>query len=183
MFIFVFFQDGIVSSTKAEMGQLREENQKLKHKLSRVLNDCKSLRMHFSDFFRQEVPKITKSPTHDQEGTDGTECISLTLGTVSSNKPKIDGPKKVNCFSTSKEDDGDNDQELKLGLGCKFNPTPSRVELNDVKKDNMTQTLEPRGHCLKTERSEDNDLLDHIPLKKARVSVKVVCDTQTVIIF
>ncbi|KAI3729140.1 hypothetical protein L6452_17790 [Arctium lappa] len=170
-------KDGLVSSAKADMGQVRQENQKLKHTLTRVLKDYKSLQMHFNDFFQQEVPKSSERLDPDQEG-DGTELISLRLGTLSSYKPKRDGPKKVNCFSKSKED-GDDDQELKLGLGCEFDLTPTRVGINDLKKDETTQIMEPPVDSLKTQRIEDNDLLDQIPLKKARVSVKVICDTQT----
>nr|GEV14570.1 probable WRKY transcription factor 72 [Tanacetum cinerariifolium] len=173
-----YTQDDLVSSAKAEMSQVRQENQTLKHTLSRVLKDYKSLQMHFKDYFQQEVPKSSESLAHDQE-TDGTEFISLSLGTLSSCKPKShDVPKKVNCFSKTKDDSG-GDQELKLGLGCKFDLTPKKVGINDVKKDEIAQSLEPLMHNPKTERSEDNDLLDQIPLKKARVSVKVICDTQT----
>lgn len=162
------------------MGQVREENQKLKQKLSRVLNDYKSLQMHYNDFFQQDIPKSSECLAPDLG--DGAELVSLSLGTLSSYEPKMDSQKKVNCFSKRKEDSHD-DQELKLGLGCEFDLTPSRVDFNNVKKDERPQTLEPPVHSLKTERREDNDLLDQIPLKKARVSVKVVCDTQTVIIF
>ncbi|KAM0002995.1 putative transcription factor WRKY family [Helianthus debilis subsp. tardiflorus] len=169
------------SSAKGEMGQVREENQKLKHKLSVVLNDYKSLQLHFNDYFQQEeVTKCSEKLAHDQEAGDGNELVSLSLGTVSSCKHKSDGTKKVNCFSKSKQDSDEDDQELKLGLGCEFDPTPTRVNLNNVKNDERTQTVKPPVHGLKTERSDDNELLDQLPLKKARVSVKVVCDTQTV---
>ncbi|PWA70947.1 DNA-binding WRKY [Artemisia annua] len=171
-------QDDLVSSAKAEMSQVRQENQTLKHKLSRVLKDYKSLQMHFNDFFQQEVPKSSESLAPDQE-TNGAELISLSLGTLSSCKTKSDdGPIKVNCFSKMK-DRSHGDQELKLGLGCKFDLSPNRVGINNLRKDEIAQTLEPAVHNLKSERNEDNDLLDQIPLKKARVSVKVICDTQT----
>ncbi|KAL7611280.1 hypothetical protein Lser_V15G11528 [Lactuca serriola] len=159
----------IVSKTSAqdvEMGQVRQENQKLKHTLSMVLKDYNSLQTHYNDFFQQEIPKNTKNLVTNQEGDHGNELISLSLGTLSSYKQK-DSQQKVNCFSKTK--DGGDEQELKLGLGCEF----------DMKKDEKTQNLEPPVHNLKSERREDNDLLDQIPLKKARVSVKVVCDTQT----
>lgn len=149
------------------MGQVRQENQKLKHTLSMVLKDYNSLQTHYNDFFQQEIPKNTKNLVTNQEGDHGNELISLSLGTLSSYKQK-DSQQKVNCFSKTK--DGGDEQELKLGLGCEF----------DMKKDEKTQNLEPPVHNLKSERREDNDLLDQIPLKKARVSVKVVCDTQTV---
>ncbi|KVH96144.1 DNA-binding WRKY [Cynara cardunculus var. scolymus] len=171
-------QDGLISSAKADMGQVRQENQKLKHTLTRVLKDYKLSQMHFNDFFQQEVPKSSECLAPDHQEGDGTELISLSLGTLSSHKPKRDGPKKVNCFSKSKED-SDDDQELKLGLGCEFDLTPTRVVINDLKKDETTQIMEPPVNSLKTQRIEDNDLLDQIPLKKARVSVKVICDTQT----
>ncbi|KAJ0428669.1 putative transcription factor WRKY family [Helianthus annuus] len=165
------------SSAKGEMGQVREENQKLKHKLSVVLNDYKSLQMHFNDYFQQEeVTKSSEKQAHDQEAGDGNELVSLSLGTVSSCKHKSDGPKKVNCFSKSKQDSDEDDQELKLGLGCEFDSTPTRVDLNNVKNDERTHTVEPPVHGLKTERSDDNELLDQLPLKKARVSVKVMND-------
>ncbi|KAI3812059.1 hypothetical protein L1987_16762 [Smallanthus sonchifolius] len=175
-------QTVLVSSAKAEMGQVREENQKLKHKLSMVLKDYKSLQMHFNDFFQQqEDTKSSEKLAPDQEG-DADELISLSLGTVSSYKHKSDGPKKVNCFSKSKQDsddDDDDDQELKLGLGCEFDPTPTKADFDNLKKDEKIPTLERPVQILKTKRSDDNELLDQIPLKKARVSVKVVCDTQT----
>ncbi|KAI3502466.1 hypothetical protein L1887_30546 [Cichorium endivia] len=159
----------LVSKTSpqdAEMGQVRQENQNLKHKLSTVLKDYETLQMHYNDFFLQENPKSSESLVSDKEG-DGNELISLSLGTLSSYKQK-NNPKKANYFNKSKEG-GDDEQELKLGLGCEF----------DMKKDERIQTLEPPVHSLKNERREDIDPLDQIPLKKARVSVKVVCDTQT----
>ncbi|XP_071695382.1 WRKY transcription factor 72A-like [Rutidosis leptorrhynchoides] len=157
-----FSKDG---STKTEMGQDKD-------------SVFKSLQIDFNDFFQQEVPKSSDSRSnHDQEGDHGSEHISLTLGTVSSYEAKIDGLKKLDCFSKSKGDNNDYYQDLKLGLGCKYDSIPIRVDLSDAKKDNMT--LERQVHCLKTERSQDIDLFDQIPLKKARVSVKVVCDTQT----
>ncbi|KAK1437761.1 hypothetical protein QVD17_03559 [Tagetes erecta] len=175
-------QDVLVSSAKAEMGQVREENKKLKHELSTVLKDYKSLQLHFNDFFQQEeVEKSAQKLDHDQEDDGGNELISLSLGTFSSYKHKNDGPKKEDCFRKNKQatDDENDDQELKLGLGCEFDPTPTRVDSNNVKKDEKTQTMELPVHGLKTDRSDDNELLDQIPLKKARVSVKVVCDAQT----
>ncbi|KAI3714261.1 hypothetical protein L1987_72858 [Smallanthus sonchifolius] len=172
-------QTVLVSSAKAEMGQVREENQKLKHKLSMVLKDYKSLQMHFNDFFQQqEDTKSSEKLAPVQEG-DADDLISLRLGTVSSYKHKSDGPKKVNCFRKIKQDSDDDDQELKLGLGCEFDPTPTPADFDNAKKDERAQTLERLVQGLKTERSDDNELLDQIPLKKARVSVKVVCDTQT----
>ncbi|KAI7738056.1 hypothetical protein M8C21_015214, partial [Ambrosia artemisiifolia] len=170
------------SSTKDEMSQVREENQKLNHKLSMVLKDYKSLQVHFKDFFQQqEVIKSSEKLTPDQElAGDGNELISLSLGTLSSYKHKSDGPKKMNSFNKRKQDTDDDDQELKLGLGCEFEPTTTVVDdSNKVKKDERKQTVEPMVHGLKTERSDDNELLDQLPLKKARVSVKVVCNTQT----
>lgn len=168
------------------MGQVKEENQKLKHTLSTVLEDYKSLQLHYKDFFQQkEVTKSAEKLDHDQED-DGNELISLSLGTLSRYKYKNDSPKKVDCFRNSKQatDDENDDQDLKLGLGCEFDPTPAKVDFINDKKDEKTQTLELPVHGLKTDRSTDDDeLLDQIPLKKARVSVKVVCDAQTVIIF
>ncbi|KAJ9549240.1 LOW QUALITY PROTEIN: hypothetical protein OSB04_021783 [Centaurea solstitialis] len=152
-------KDGRVSSAKADMGQVREENKKLKHTLTRVLKDYESLQMHFNDFFQQEVPKVS-------------ETWLLIMR-------KRDGPKKVNCLiSKSKEDDGDDDQELKLGLALRIRPN-SKIGIKDLKKDETTKAMEPPVNSLKTQRIEENDLLDQIPLKKARVSVKVICDTQT----
>ncbi|XP_076907642.1 WRKY transcription factor 72A-like [Bidens hawaiensis] len=167
-------QTVLVSSAKDEMGQVREENQKLKHKLSRVLKDYKSLQMQFNDFFQPEVTKSLEKLSPDLED-DGNELVSLSLSTY---KHKSISPKKVNCFSKSKLDIDDDDQELKLGLSCEFDRTPTRVDINNT-KDERTQTLELPVHDLKTDRSDDNELLDQLPLKKARVSVKVVCDTQT----
>ncbi|KAL4569561.1 hypothetical protein LXL04_025201 [Taraxacum kok-saghyz] len=154
------------SPQDAEIGEVREENQKLKHTLSTVLKDYKSLQMHYNDFFQQEFPKSSENLVTDHQEGDGNELICLSLGTLSSNKEK-DSPKKVNCFGKSKG--GDDEQELKLGLGCQF----------DMNKDENSKNLELPVPSLKSERREDDDLLDQIPLKKARVSVKVVCDTQT----
>nr|XP_043607828.1 WRKY transcription factor 72A-like [Erigeron canadensis] len=176
-------QDGRVSLVKSEMGQVKEENEKLKHKLSRVLQDYKSLQMHFNDFFQQDVPKSPeKMDSDNHEGDGNNELISLSLGTLSSCTllKRDDSKKVVNNFSKDKEEGGADGQELKLGLGCEYDhPTPARVDFIDMKKDERSHSLGTLPlPSLKTERSEDN-LLDQIPLKKARVSVKVICDTQT----
>ncbi|CAI9112254.1 OLC1v1012674C1 [Oldenlandia corymbosa var. corymbosa] len=197
-------QDELLKSTKAEMGEVIEENQRLKMDLDRVTKLYRALQMQFHEMVQQEPNKSSSTvtnttTTHPGESSDQEpELISLSLGRTSSNDGIM---KKENNHGKEKmdiDDDDDDDKEgLALGLDCKFelpknnnhnkhtpqsenSPNPSLETSSDEAREEAGETWPPKKN-LKTARSgEDNEVSQaQNPTKRARVSVRVRCDTPT----
>ncbi|KAL2492912.1 putative WRKY transcription factor 72 [Abeliophyllum distichum] len=108
---------------KAEMGEVIEENQRLRMRLDRILKDYRNLQMQYQDVVQQEAAKKPTSPVQDTE-EESAELISLSLG-MSSSDPFI---KKDGSCKISRKEKLDEKLEkqgsLDLGLDCKFEVPP-----------------------------------------------------------
>ncbi|KAK3022901.1 hypothetical protein RJ639_046445 [Escallonia herrerae] len=165
-------QDGQLKSTKAEMSAVREENEKLKLVLSKITKDYQLLQMHLEESVQQELPE--KSARHEEE--EEPEFVFLSLGRCGSSELK-----KVDRNSKVRQEDGKVGQGLALGLDCRFDPSPSsspRNSFNESKDKEPTETW-PHKKSLMCARSEDDDVSQQNPMKKARVSVRAICNAPT----
>ncbi|KAK4481617.1 hypothetical protein RD792_012521 [Penstemon davidsonii] len=101
---------------------------------------------------------------------DESNLVSLTLGRFSGDSCKREDKK----LQENVELDG-----LELGLDSKFhlNDSSQASKINPIpEKYSFDHEKSPTP---KTERSEDDEVLEQNPLKKPRVSVRAICDTQT----
>ncbi|KAL8457383.1 hypothetical protein ACS0TY_035298 [Phlomoides rotata] len=169
--------DEQLGSTKEEMNEIMEENQRLKMYLDRILKDYRTLQMQYRDVIQQEAKKSPREePDHDQ-------TTNLSLGMSSSNRVK-ESPKNhdINMVEGG---------ELALGLDCRFDLTkksPARLSPNASLENSVEETKEeeeggetwPPKTGLKNGRDGgDQDEAQQNPAKRARVSVRVRCDTPT----
>ncbi|PHT47852.1 hypothetical protein CQW23_12060 [Capsicum baccatum] len=171
-------EDDQLESAKADMEEVMEENQRLKKHLDRVMKDYQNLQMQFHEISQRGVEK-SNNVKHDE-----AELVSLTLGRTSSDT-KIELSKILNKKENVEEEDN-----LTLGLDCKFQssanaPTkspPSNLSpensLGEVKDEKGTETW-PAHKGLKTIRDEEDDVVQQNPIKRAKVSVRIRCDTPT----
>lgn len=158
------------------MGEVKEENERLKMMLERVEKDYHSLQLRFFDIHHEDVSKkglADSSTCHDHETE---ELVSLCLG----RSPMV--PKKEARIGNSnklKEDVGPN---LTLGLDSKhllsmevvsdLSPTNSSEEPKEVEAEGTNQSAKVIN--------VNDDVSDQMPAKRARVSVRARCDTPTV---
>ncbi|KAI3931367.1 hypothetical protein MKX01_040284 [Papaver californicum] len=199
------FQDDQLVSAKAEMSQVKQENERLKTTLSKVVKDYQSLQMHFFDIVQQEQTKQKSTDTtaivvlpasaHHKETDEEPALISLSLGRSNSAELKKFKDEKTSSSSTSKDGAGNHEDDLNkglaLGLGCKFevsnNAAPTELVTNQSSENSFEELKEgevvgeqwPPSKILKTVRSGDDELSHQNQVKKARVSVRARCDTPT----
>lgn len=195
--------DDELELAKAEMGEVREENKRLKVLLSQIVKDYQELQMHFLDVIQKEETNkksMDTSSTADHQGTvsaEADELVSLSLGRTSSSTSTHDHQLRKDHHEmmkkTSRDDDYGvmNEAGLALELGCRsFEPAAadhetmkvnSSSEINssaaDPKEDEVTK-IWPPGKMLKTRDDDVSQQQTH--LKKARVSVRARCDAPTV---
>lgn len=177
------------------MGEVREENQRLKMYLDRIMKEYETLQMQFQGIVQQEAKKSTTTTDHasnnDHRQQDESELVSLSLGSVSRNLKKDIEKNKI--FKGVKEptDDQQVKEGLSLGLDCKFEASkssategrllsnPSPASSSEEPKEEAGETWPP-SKSLKTTRSADDEVSLQNPVKKARVSVRARCDAPTV---
>ncbi|RDY11367.1 putative WRKY transcription factor 72, partial [Mucuna pruriens] len=172
-----------LENAKAEMGEVIEENQRLKMCLNRILNDYRTLQMQFHNIVEEETKDSSdKANNEDKEIIEESELVSLSLGRLprSSEKAKVSKPLK-------EEEDKEG---LALGLECKFetsksgsttehmaNPSPDNsVEV--PKEEAAGESSPSKGHKTVRDAAED-EVSQQNPAKKARVCVRARCDTPT----
>lgn len=188
-----------LESARMEMGQAREENQRLKLYLDQIMRDYKALHMQFLDIVKQGSDKtsVEKGKNNNQEIDREPELVLLSLGRARNSKKEpetIDKPSSSSQRKLSIDDKkllGEEDQRLKLGLEClasKSNtvestlPDSSPTSSSEEPKDEGPGESWPPGKAMKTTRGGDDEVSqqNNNPVKKARVSVRVRCDTPTV---
>ncbi|KAK3026629.1 hypothetical protein RJ639_040656 [Escallonia herrerae] len=165
-------KDDQLKSAKAKMSAVREENEKLKLVLSKITKDYQLLQMHFKKSVQQELPM--KSARHKEE--EEPELVYLSLGRCGSSELK-----KADSNSKVRKEDGKVGQGLALGLDCRFDPSPNSSPPNNFNESMDEEPTETRPHkkSLMTARSEDDDVSQQNPMKKARVSVRAICNAPT----
>lgn len=181
-------QNDQLETTKAEMGEVREENERLKTILARIMKDYQSLQMHLFDVVQQDrnkKPPVENSDAHQEN--EESELVSLSLGSSSRDHRKGE---KTAITPETKEDErmkGD----LSLGLNSRFDNCGAPSAEGPSNSSGETGLEEPReedgagepwhiNKSLKMSRPGDEDLSHRVPVKNARVSVRARCDTPTV---
>lgn len=189
-------QEDKIASTRAEMGEVRKENERLKTLLSRMVEDHRSLQKQFDVLHQQGRGKnpAVGSPEHTSPA-DGPGFISLRLGTSA-------GTSRQNMGEEIKGNTNNPDGKgISLGPSSARGAVGARTDGSETKVGPDVVTLSPGGSseedattettttsapskAAKIPRStggvEAEEEVAQQPLaKKARVSVRARCDTPT----
>ncbi|ERN03816.1 probable WRKY transcription factor 72 [Amborella trichopoda] len=190
-------QEDQIISAKAEMGEVREENERLKTILAQIAKDYQSLQMHFFDIVHQEQIMIKPESEVSNHKTEEPELVSLSLGTTNSSTIHKKEEKTSN-FEKGKEEEEDRqvDEGLSLGLDCRFNQphrnpieisakveipereSPENISEESKEEEINTEAWHPNT-LLKTSRGPEDEISQQAHVKKARVSVRARCDAPT----
>ncbi|KAF7093533.1 hypothetical protein CFC21_095940 [Triticum aestivum] len=189
-------QEDKIASTRAEMGEVRKENERLKTMLSRMVEDHRSLQKQFDVLHQQGRGKnlAMGSPEHTSsaDGVKDPRFVSLRLGTSA---------------STSRQDMG---EEIRTGtnnadgkcisLGLSSGKAIGAAGQSEMKVQPDVLTLSPGGSSEDDAATETTTTSSKVPknprstgggaeaeeevaqqplAKKARVSVRARCDTPT----
>lgn len=177
-------EDEELESAKAEMGEVKEENERLKKMLDKIENDYRSLQMHFFDILQQDpFPKPADTPEIIEFEQPQT---SLCLG-----KSPVES--RISNEITNRSAKGSEDPKLKVsdGLTLELDLTRSSEtgqsemetadpshETQEIKEDELGETWPP-SKVLKTSRSESKESSETNVAKRARVSIRSRCETPT----
>ncbi|XP_061360836.1 WRKY transcription factor 72A-like [Gastrolobium bilobum] len=172
-----------LKSAKAEMGEVKEENERLKMMLEQVEKDYHSLQLCFFDILQRETSKKSvkdSAPSHDE--VEEPMLVSLSLG----RSPRE--PKKDAIIGNSSKPKEKEDLEANLTLGLDSKTLSSMELVSDLSPMNNSEELkeaEAGGTCStnKSARTKDGDdeISELTPTKRARVCVRTRCDTPTMI--
>uniref|UniRef100_A0A0E0JF08 WRKY domain-containing protein n=1 Tax=Oryza punctata TaxID=4537 RepID=A0A0E0JF08_ORYPU len=202
-----------MEEAKAEMGEVREENERLKTMLTRIVSDYQSLHMHFLDVVKVKKQtaaddKAAELAADDEAAADDDEpddLVSLSLCTrpnaAAAAAARRKGHERTSSSSSSGgETRGDHDDgRLSLGLSCArgvasddddkasraLPPMPVLNLSSDSSGDATGAGAGEPTQPNKASRSSsggdgaDDEVLQQQQAKKARVSVRVKCDTPT----
>lgn len=190
-------QENELDSAKAEMHEVREENKRLRTYLDKMMKDYQSLQTQFNNIVHEkDSPK--KSPynralSHQENREQKHETpddfdVSLSLGRSSSSELRRDNVRKHSSSpqkaeTSTKTVEQDKDEGLRLGLDCRFDTQPSVLSKEGLPESSPEHSLddEKEVQAQKSEKAPEDDEVSHQnPAKKARVSVRVRCDTPTV---
>ncbi|KAG5049728.1 hypothetical protein JHK85_010831 [Glycine max] len=178
-----------LETAKAEMGEVMEENQRLKTCLSRILNDYRTLQMQFHNRVEQETKdssdqKVNNNNDHQREESD---LVSLSLGRLPTRNNE-----KVNN-KPLKEEEKEDKEGLSLGLDCKFETSKSGSTTEHLPNQSPNNSVEEvpkeeaageswpqrKGHKTARDTTGEDEVSQQNPAKKARVCVRARCDTAT----
>jgi hypothetical protein len=216
-----------LEAARAEMGEVREENERLKSMLSRIVSQYQSLQMHFLDVVKvqeqassaakaeNKLP-VAPAPTTDDDGPD--DLVSLSLGTRANSggggaASRRKGHERSSSSSgtademttAAADDEGHHQLSLGLGLARGSGLSASTAPMDDDKAshasatpvlnlssdssgsaddDNARPAMQAAAGTARKSPSAGvgdgaDDEVQQQP-KKARVSVRVKCDTPTV---
>ncbi|CAL1357321.1 unnamed protein product [Linum trigynum] len=188
----------MIRSAKAEMGNVKEENERLKQQLSKIAKDYHSLHAHFLQIVDQRNKRPISAPAEEEESDE--LVFSLSLGRSADKKEGILGKRD----SSSSKEGGVVVVEEGLSLGSMEYYSANPPEINDDTKIRPPSSISegkeeeevvaadawPPSKVLKTMRSgsssdekqqreEEEELQLQPQLKKARVSIRARVDTPT----
>ncbi|WCJ35975.1 WRKY transcription factor 72B [Euphorbia peplus] len=172
-------QENRVESSREEMREVREENERLKKELGQRMKDYEALQMQF-----YEETKKSTLVTVEAEAPDHDQLVSLSLGRFSSQlkKTKICSQTTKQLEDHDKSDDNNNNRHLSLALKCKSESDANEATISstfeEAKKDS-TETWSHDNSNQKTIQNGDDEVVQQNPLKKTRVCVRLRCDTPT----
>ncbi|KAI3686485.1 hypothetical protein L1987_80163 [Smallanthus sonchifolius] len=147
--------------TKAEMGEVREENQRLRVHLDQIMKDYQTLQKKFQDIFHQQQQQI--STAINRQTDDESELVSLSLGRSSSVEP-IKKDKRSSTPTKSAE-------ELGLALSTAESPViPSPDNSLEEAKDDAGETSTPQKPSTQKRNGDDQEVLQQNPAKKTRMN-------------
>ncbi|GMI99988.1 hypothetical protein HRI_003668100 [Hibiscus trionum] len=158
-------QDEQLESAKAKMGEVREENQRLKMHLDRIIKDYQKLQMQFYDTVGQDS---NKSDHQEQQAEEEPELVSLTLGRFSGDSERDDKDKGSSTSHEKEEKRGN--QGLSLALDYKLEASKSELD---------NEPLQNSSPVNGSEEHKEDEVLQQNPAKKVRVCVRTRCDTPT----
>lgn len=221
-----------LEAARAEMGEVREENERLKSMLSRIVGQYQSLQTHFLDVIKvrelasssakaaaeNKIPVALALAHGTGDGDEPDDLVSLSLGTRANSSgggPRRKGhdDRSASSFGTADEmpttADDERRHQISLGLGFarglppsgtaaaadddKASHDASTAPVLNLSSDSSgsagdTDTTKPAlaaaGAARKSpsagagDGSADDEVQQQA--KKARVSVRVKCDTPTV---
>lgn len=166
------------------MGEVREENERLKLMLEKIEKDYKSLQLRFFNILKQESSRKSESSapnSHDFEDEE-PELVSLCLGR---NPKEAKKEEKITArdFNKAKEDGGDHlKASLTLGLDSKsqLSGELSPENSSEEPKEEEAGEIWPPSKIQKTMKSGDDEAAQQNHVKRARVCVRARCDAPTV---
>ncbi|KAM4110094.1 hypothetical protein ACJW30_03G168600 [Castanea mollissima] len=176
-------QEDQLKLAEAEMGEVKEENERLKMLLEKTVKEYQSLQMQFVDILQQEAKSKDTVPSH--QAKEEPELVSLSLGITSTEPKKED--KKNNSFRNGQEEEKLNGA-LSLGLqDYRFEPSSAEHVRNtscsnnsfEEQKEEEPTEIWPPSKILKTMKIGDDEVSQQSQVKKTRVSVRARCDTPT----
>uniref|UniRef100_A0A803M197 Uncharacterized protein n=1 Tax=Chenopodium quinoa TaxID=63459 RepID=A0A803M197_CHEQI len=184
-----------LESTKAEIGEVMEENQRLKQYLNKMMTDYQMLQSKFHEISQQDSkqlkimaatppPPSRASCDEDEEEAD-KELVSLSLGrspSLDSKKGytnKLSSPSKLATNHSKYVDMEANERSLDLGLECKFKASSTTDHPQNLNETKYSEALKSNNVTTGGNSNGDDELVHQPPMKKARVSVRVRCDTPT----
>ncbi|KAE9605502.1 hypothetical protein Lal_00024717 [Lupinus albus] len=179
-----------LESAKGEMGEVIEENKRLKLLLARLANDYQSLQTNFTDILIQQE-ESTKATCKTSIIHEESEFITLSLGMSCTDQPSKDEKRNRNRTEKRKLDDEDLHKGLALGLDIKFDPSTNEAEVtnnssqqrsfeNEEGKGEESSEIWSHSKVMNTMKAEDkSETYQHSQLKKTRVSIRARCETQT----
>ncbi|KAJ0578227.1 putative transcription factor WRKY family [Helianthus annuus] len=168
--------------TKAELGEVREENQRLRVHLDQIMKEYQTLQKKFQDVYHQQQETSTAIKHNDKpQINDESKLVFLSLGRSSSTE-LVKKDKKCSTPPPTKSAEG-----LDLGLECgKFELSSTTQAESSVIPPSPDNSLEEAKDEAVTQKPstpkrnvDDQEVLQQNPAKKTRVSVRVRCDTPT----
>ncbi|XP_048543786.1 WRKY transcription factor 72B-like [Triticum urartu] len=189
-------QEDKIASTRAEMGEVSKENERLKMMLSRMVEDHRSLQKQFDVLHQQGQGKnlAVGSPEHTSP-VDGPGFVSLRLGT-SAGMSRQNMEEQIKGSTNNPDDKG-----IFLGLSSACGAVGARTDGSETKVQPDVVTLSPGGSSEEDAATEtttisaaskaakiprstggveaDEEVAQQPLAKKARVSVRARCDTPT----
>ncbi|CAL4958660.1 unnamed protein product [Urochloa decumbens] len=206
-------EERTLEAAKAEMGEVREENERLKTMLSRIVSQYQSLHTHFLDVVKvheqaasykaaNKLPATPAPAPAAAAAEDADDLVSLSLGTRPNGGPRRKGHERSS--SSSGGTAADEGHQLSLGLGIArgggmaasadddkasgASAAPGTGGVLNLSSDSSSgaddaakpAAASPPGTARKSPSAgEGADDEVQQQAKKARVSVRVKCDTPT----